>query len=194
MCGHLRLRGLYRAVERIVREGVPGDLVECGGARGGSAALMALALRHLRADRTVWVYDTFEGLPPPTATDPDYDLAVSWTGACQGELHEVEALLQRLGLLPRCRLVKGLFQETLRQGKPASIVLLHLDCDWYESVKTCLEQLYHQVSPGGIIQFDDYGHWAGARNAVDEFFRERAIPASLHALDYSGRQFIKPPQ
>ena len=62
------------------------------------------------------------------------------------------------------------------------------------SLAGCLEQLYHQVSPGGIIQFDDYGHRAGARNAVDEFFRERAIPASLHALDYSGRQFIKPPR
>lgn len=68
----------------------------------------------------------------------------------------------------------------------------HLDCDWYESVKVCLDHLYDRVSPGGLIQIDDYGHWKGARKAVNEFFLRRSIEVRLRRLDYSGRQMIKP--
>jgi hypothetical protein len=66
-----------------------------------------------------------------------------------------------------------------------------LDGDWYESVKMCLESLYDKVSPGGVIQFDDYGHWAGARKAVDEFMINRGIDTPLRRVDFSGRQLIK---
>ena len=192
MCGHARLRGLYQAIHEAVAEHVPGDVVECGAARGGSAALMGLALKQLGTARTVWVCDTFEGLPPPTETDPDRDLAMPWTGLCRGELGEVQELFRRLGILSGCRLVKGLFQDTLPTCGVRAIALLHLDCDWYDSVKACLDHLYDRVSPGGIIQFDDYGHWAGARKAVDDFFRHRAIELRLRRLDYAGRQFVKP--
>ena len=88
--------------------------------------------------------------------------------------------------------VKGLFQDTLATAGVRSIAVLHLDCDWYDSVKACLDHLYDRVSPGGIIQFDDYGHWAGTRKAVDDFFRHRAIELRLRRLDYTGRQFVKP--
>jgi len=70
--------------------------------------------------------------------------------------------------------------------------VLHLDGDWYESVRVCLEYLYDRVTPGGVIQIDDYGHWEGARRAVDEFISNRGIRAPLRQLDYTGRQLIKP--
>jgi O-methyltransferase len=88
--------------------------------------------------------------------------------------------------------VKGLFQETLPAVTVSPIALLHIDGDWYESVKTCLDNLYDKVSPGGIIQFDDYGYWKGARKAVDEFFEARGIRPDLTKLDYSGRSLVKP--
>src|SRR5207244_2320137 len=74
----------------------------------------------------------------------------------------------------------------------SAIVVLHLDGDWYDSVKVCLAHLYDRVSPGGIIQIDDYGHWQGARKAVDEFMAARHITVPLRYLDYTGRQLVKP--
>jgi hypothetical protein len=72
------------------------------------------------------------------------------------------------------------------------IAVLHLDGDWHDSVWTCFEQLYHRVSPGGIIQIDDYGHWAGARKATDTFLGRHAPGVRLRYVDYTGRQMTKP--
>jgi len=192
MSGNARLRGLYQAVHHVVAGAVPGAVVECGTARGGSAALMGLALARLGAERPLWVFDTFEGIPPPTAADPDEAIARLYTGDFRGELPEVRALFERLGILSRTRLVKGLFQDTVPTAAVNPIAVLHLDGDWYESVKVCLDHLYDRVSPGGIIQIDDYGHWEGARKAVDEFLLDRGLRVRLRILDYTGRQFVKP--
>ncbi len=190
MVSYPRLRALYNAVSCVVREDVPGDLVECGTARGGSAALMGLASKRMASKRTLWVYDTFEGLPPPTHDDPDYEIARDLVGECRGSLEEVTGLLRRLEIEPfRC--VKGLFDDTLPTAEVQRIAVLHIDADWYRSVMTCLETLWDRVSPGGVIQIDDYGHWAGARKAVDEFFARRNIRTRLRYLDYTGRQAIK---
>jgi len=192
MSSNARLRGLYRGVQDSFTKQTAGDVVECGTARGGSAALMGLTLKQIGAKRTLWVFDTFEGLPPPTLDDPDYETAKLYIGECRGELEEVTALFKELGILSNSRLVKGRFQETLPGCPIEKISMLHIDGDWYESVRTCLDHLYERVSPGGIIQIDDYGHWAGARKAVDEFLLERAVDVKMSKLDYTGRQFVKP--
>ena len=192
MCSNARLRGLHDGVRYVVRHGVPGDLVECGCARGGSAALMALTLRQLASRREIWLFDTFAGLPAPTLEDPDYEIADLFTGDCLGTVDEVQALFDRLQVAAGVHFVKGLFQDTLPVTPVGAIALLHIDGDWYESVKACLENLYDRVTPGGIIQFDDYGYWKGARKAVDEFLQARGIRAPLRKLDYSGRSLLKP--
>jgi Macrocin-O-methyltransferase (TylF) len=192
MCSNARLRGLYDGVRYVVHHDIPGDLVECGCARGGSAALMALTLRQLGSRRGIWLFDTFAGLPAPTLDDPDYEIADLFTGDCVGTVDEVRALFERLQVTDGVQFVKGLFQETLPITPIGEIALLHIDGDWYDSVKTCLETLYDRVTPGGIIQFDDYGYWKGARKAVDEFLEKREIRAPLRKLDYSGRSLIKP--
>ena len=192
MCGNARLRGLHRALRYVVSRDIPGDVVECGAARGGSAALMALTLRQLKSQRKIWVFDTFEGLPAPTPQDPDFELADLFTGTCVGTLDEVRGLFKRLGVADNVAFVKGLFQETLPVTPVSTIAVLHIDGDWYESVKTCLECFYDKVVPGGVIQLDDYGYWEGARKAVREFLDQRKIEVPLQRLDYSGRFFIKP--
>lgn len=83
-------------------------------------------------------------------------------------------------------------QAVVPTAEVRQIALLHLDIDRYESARVCLDHLYDKVTPGGIIQVDDYGHWAGARNALHEFFDHRGIQADLKYLDYTGRQFRKP--
>lgn len=192
MVSNSRLRGLYRAVRYVVSNSIPGDIVECGVARGGSAALMGITLKRLGANRTLWVYDNFEGLPEPTENDPDWEIAKNYVGTCQGDLEEVTSLFDKLDILSKCKIVKGLFQDTLPSSDVACIAVLHIDGDWYDSVMACLEHLYKRVSPGGLIQIDDYGFWAGARKAVDEFIDKHCIEAKLKFLDYDGRQMIKP--
>ena len=160
--------------------------------RGGSAALLALTLRELQAKRKLWLFDTFEGLPAPTAKDPDFELADLWTGGCVGTLDEVRGLFNRLDLAGEVEFVRGLFQDTMPATPISCIALLHIDGDWYESVKVCLDTLYDKVVPHGVIQLDDYGYWKGARQAVDEFLDQRGIRVPLQRLDYSGRFFIKP--
>jgi O-methyltransferase len=193
MASQARLRGLYQAVNFVIDHKICGDVVECGTARGGSAAMLGLALNDRQdQERKLWVFDTFEGLPAPTLDDPDYEQAKFYTGDCYGALDEVKALFQQCNLLHRSQFVKGLFQETVPIANISAISVLHLDGDWYDSVKVCLDHFYDLVTPGGIIQIDDYGHWAGARKAVDEFLRQRAIDPRLRYLDYTGRQIIKP--
>lgn len=192
MVSYARLRGLYDATRHVIQNSVPGDFVECGVARGGSAALMALTLQQLQAERCLWLFDTFQGLPEPSQNDPDYKIANLYTGSCMASTDEVLAALRCLGIMNGLHLVPGLFNDTLPRTPMATISLLHVDGDWYESVKACLNSLYDRVSSGGVIQFDDYGHWAGARKAVDEFMKYRGIQAELLALDFSGRQLIKP--
>ena len=192
MLDYGRLRGLYRGVNYVVQQNVRGDVVECGTARGGSAALIGLTLQALNSKRRLWVFDTFAGLPPPTKNDPDYEIAKSYTGTCVGTLDEVRDLLGRYEIIEDATLVEGLFQDTLPVAAVREIAFLHIDGDWYDSVKCCLDCLYARVTPGGVIQIDDYGHWAGARSAVDEFMHENAIDVPLRYLDYTGRQFIKP--
>ncbi len=192
MSGNMRLRGLHAAIQHVTALGIPGDVVECGAARGGSAALMGLALKETGAARTLWVFDTFEGIPPPTVADPDHEIAALYTGDFRGVLEEVQDLFRQLGILDQARLVKGMFQDTVPRCDVGAIAVLHVDGDWYESVKVCLDHLYDRVSPGGIIQIDDYGHWEGARKAVDEFVTARGITVPLKHIDYTGRQLTKP--
>lgn len=192
MSGNARLHGLYEAVGSVARRGIDGDIVECGTARGGSAALLGLTMKEHRLDRLLWIFDTFEGIPPPTTADPDFEMAANYTGHFRGELPEVAGLLGRLGLLTQSRLVQGRFEDTLPTSEVRTISVLHIDGDWYHSVRTCLEHLFDRVSPGGIIQIDDYGHWEGARKAVDEFLVERRVREPLRYVDYTGRQLVKP--
>jgi hypothetical protein len=192
MSGFARLRGLYDAVTYVTAHGIAGDVVECGTARGGSAAVLGLAMKSVGMPRTLWVFDTFEGIPAPTSADPDHKIAAPFTGKFRGELTDVTALFERLGILKDARLIKGRFEETLPRTNIAAIAVLHIDGDWYDSVKACLDHLYDRVTPGGIIHIDDYGHWEGARRAVDEFLATRGISAPLQYIDYTGRQLVKP--
>jgi hypothetical protein len=191
MSGPARLRALYEAVEHVCAAGIPGNIMECGAARGGSSALLGIALRNTASSRTLWVLDTFEGIPAPTSADPDQEIAAHYTGSFCGNMEDVASLLDRVGILPKAHLIKGRFEETVPQIDPGPLAVLHIDGDWYGSVRVCLEYLYDRVVPGGIIQFDDYGHWQGARKAVDEFLAVREISQPLRYIDYTGRQLIK---
>lgn len=177
-----RLANLQALAVDLITHGVPGDLVECGVARGGSAALLLASL----PGRTGWLYDTFTGLPAPTIEDgPD---APPYAGANQTSFGVIREAMNAVGVTSdRYHLRAGLFQETFYQNPaPNTIAFLHIDADWYHSVGQCLERWYEQVSPGGIIMLDDYGFWQGCRQAYLEFCQRKMIVPDFHRCGDQG--------
>jgi O-methyltransferase len=200
MTSRERLWGLLKAVQYVVARRIPGDIVECGVWRGGSAMAAALALKDGGDDRTIWLYDTFQGMPAPTAEDSKMygdhagaKFAAKQDGEfsdwCRASLEDVKDNFGSTGHT-NVRYVQGKVEETLLSEFPESVALLRLDTDWYVSTKAELEILWPRLSPGGILILDDYGSWGGAKKAVDEFFADK--PALLlNRLDYTGRLAIK---
>ena len=200
-----RVSALVEAVQYIARNRIPGSIVECGVWRGGSMMAVAMALQKAEdATRDLYLFDTFEGMPTPT--DADVDLKGHSAGTffrklqtgpdssdfCQASLDEVQAAMNSTGYDPRMvHLVKGRVEKTIPDQAPANIALLRLDTDWYESTKHELEHLFPRLVKHGVLIIDDYGHWQGARKAVDEYFADNKIPILLSRVDYTGRVAIK---
>lgn len=197
-----RLFGLIEAVRHVERHRVPGAIVECGVYKGGS--MMAAALTLLRegtADRDLYLFDTFEGMPPPTAEDVDLhgNSAVEefdrrrdgeWL-ACSLERVR-EAVLSTGYPAERVHLVQGPVEDTLPERAPEGIAVLRLDTDWYASTRHELEHLYPRLASRGVLIVDDYGHFRGARKAVDEYLEGLGAAVLLGRLDYTGRMVVKP--
>jgi O-methyltransferase len=177
---------LARQVRQTLAENVAGDFVECGVWRGGSAFLVADLLRRQgAAGRKVWLFDSFEGHRVPEEIDgPAAVEYVTNTDSpeyydnCRVAIEDVQRSAQELGLSSYTEIVKGWFEESLSATREriGSIALLRIDCDWHASVRTCLDQLYDQVSDGGFVIFDDYYAYDGCTIAVHEFLAERKLP------------------
>lgn len=204
-----RQLALVDAVTYVQRAPVPGAFVECGVWRGGSVQAMLLRLHQLGgAPRDVYLYDTFSGMTRPTELDTsafhrpaleEWDEASgsAYPGLFGGEdasLDAVRALLAGTGHpQERLHFVVGPVEETIPGTVPDRIALLRLDTDWYESTRHELEHLYPRVVPGGVVIVDDYGHWQGARRAVDEYLaREGTAYPLMHRTDYTCRMWVKP--
>lgn len=201
-----RIWSLLRAVDYVVDQPVEGAFVECGVWRGGSVMVMARRLLERGAeDRELWLYDTFAGMTAPTEDDVE---ATTGTTAqalldttdvgdgnnvwCIAGIDDVRANVASTGYaMERVRFVQGDVAVTLTEQVPERIALLRLDTDWYESTRIGLEVLYPRLSPGGVCILDDYGHWQGARKAVDEYFAQHGFRPLMHPIDFSGRIFLK---
>ena len=200
-----RIVAVIEAVKYITRRRIPGAIVECGVWRGGSMMAAARTLLGLGdTDRELYLFDTFEGMSPPTDRDVDFVgqraasvLAKSdrrddgyW---CYASLEDVKQSVGTVGY-PEARIhyVRGKVEETIPGHAPDRIALLRLDTDWYESTRHELQHLYPRLVSGGVLIIDDYGHWKGARQATDEFIAATPDFGLLTRIDYTGRQAIKP--
>lgn len=177
-----KLSRLYSLARRIERNAIPGAIVECGVYKGGSAALLAAASRR---SRPVWLFDSFKGLPPPGEKDGVQAHELFHEGWCGSTLDDVREIMDRVGIdRDRVHAVEGWFEETLPERAPETIALLHIDADWYDSVKTCLDRLYDRVAPGGFVVWDDYGRWEGCTRAVDEFLEAQDLSRALERAHF----------
>ncbi|MGH7646488.1 MAG: TylF/MycF/NovP-related O-methyltransferase [Gemmatimonadaceae bacterium] len=200
-----RVYALRQAVTYVSRHGVAGDIVECGVWRGGSMMAVALTLLALGdTSRTLWLYDTYEGMSEPTDRDVNRGNRAArrrWERAQQGgsntwnyaSIDEVRQNLVATGYPEsRLRFVKGKVEDTLPGTMPGPTAILRLDTDFYESTYQELVHLYPVLVSRGVLILDDYGHWRGARDAVDRYVAEHNPPLLLDRIDYSGRIAVKP--
>jgi hypothetical protein len=189
---------------RANRARLEGAFVECGVWRGGCAGIMGLYAEE--ADRRLWLFDSFEGMPEASALDTGQmaeDLAqgrrggrLVAVGTNVASSEDVRDLLHRkLGLRPETVVIrKGWFQHTVAAAAPeiGPIALLRIDGDWYASTKVCLEGLYDNVVAGGFVVIDDYGVFPGCKAAVDEFMEKRGLKVEMVTVDYARAYFQKP--
>lgn len=196
-----RIFALCEAVKYIAANHIPGHVVECGVWRGGSMMAVAQMLVHLNEyDRELYLFDTFEGMNSPGDKDVDFLGISAWkhlnksdkkdskSAWCYASLEDVKAsVLSTQYDHKKIHFVRGRVEETIPEQAPNVIALLRLDTDWYESTKHELIHLFPRISPGGVIIIDDYGHWQGARQAVDEYIKENGIKILLNRIDYTGR-------
>lgn len=195
-----RIDSVCRAIDYVHDARVPGDFVECGVWRGGCT--MAAALRLLQRgenERNLWLYDTFEGMPPGDDIDVDpygnqandrrsamLEIDGEWAAASLEEVHKAMHTTH----YPRSRIhyVEGMVEDTIPANVPKQISVLRLDTDFYVSTQHELKHLVPLMAPRSVLIVDDYGHWAGAKKAVDEYFADR--PVLLNRTDYSGRMAL----
>lgn len=203
MSSRERQYALFKAVEYLVKSGIPGDFVECGVWRGGSAYIIAKTLLSLgSSSRQLFLYDTYAGMSEPTEKDVSGSGKASarWKALIRdgynawdyAPLDEVKANIERTGYpSEKVTYIIGKVEDTIPGVIPNQIALLRLDTDWYESTRHELEHLFPRLVTGGVLLLDDYGHWQGAREAVDEYLESNGISLYLNPIDYTGRIGIK---
>ena len=194
MIGMKRLENLQHCATDVLHKNIPGDFIEAGTWRGGAAIFLRAILKAYGIEnRSVYVADSFEGLPPcdptlyPADANADYsglNLAVS--------LDQVKLNFSRFGLLDdQVQFVKGWFKDTLPGLKDRKWSLIRLDGDLYESTMDSLRHLYPNLSPGGYIAIDDYGGISSCREAVHDFRDMNQIKEEIHEVDWTGAYWQK---
>ena len=189
-----RVWGLCQAIAYIVKNRIPGDVVECGVWRGGSMMAAARTLLELGdTSRHLYLFDTFQGMTAPSAEDGER--AARWMRSRRPQhfvvgLEEVRHNLNLTGYpADRVHLIPGPVENTLPGPAPERICLLRLDTDFYRSTLHELVHLFPRLQQFGVLIVDDYGAWEGARKATDEYLADKAI--LLHRMDPTGRIAVK---
>ncbi len=186
MTGHRRLENVQMCVEDVLRNEVPGDLIETGAWRGGTTIFMrALLNAYGVTDRKVWVADSFEGLPIPKNKDDGSDL--SRVDYLKVSLEQVKSNFDKFELLDeQVKFLKGWFCDTLPNAPINNLAILRLDGDMYSSTMDSLQNLYHKVCKGGYVIVDDYYSWSSCRRAVTDYLAKNSIEPEIKAIDWTG--------
>jgi GT2 family glycosyltransferase len=189
MIGLKRLNNIQFCAEDVIQNHIPGDFIETGVWRGGATIFMRAILKaHEVNDRSVWVCDSFEGVPPPNSEKypADAGLFYNQMKGLAVSLEEVRENFKRYDLLDsQVHFIKGWFRDTLPRLPVQKISLLRLDGDLYESTMDALTNLYPKLSPGGYCIIDDYLDVMACREAVEDYRRQNSISETIHPVDWT---------
>jgi hypothetical protein len=196
---------LINAVRYVLKNNLEGDFTECGVWRGGSSMIMAELLAQNQSNKKLYMYDTYDGMSEPTKDDVDILGKTAEELLKQREknasdfiwayatIEDVKNNLAKTKLNPEQLIyVKGKVEDTIPENAPEKICILRLDTDWYESTYHELKHLYPRLVSGGVLIIDDYGHWQGAKKAVDKYIEENQLRVFMMRADYTGRIIVKP--
>lgn len=190
MIGQKRMSNIRQLLEEVLANNVPGDLIETGVWRGGACIYMRAILKAYGiSDRTVWLADSFQGLPPPNPEQYPADEGDEFSTYSElaVSMEEVKTNFERYGLLDeKVAFLRGWFRDTLPGAPIDRLAILRMDGDMYESTIDALNNLYHKVSASGFVIVDDYRVVEGCRKAVDDFREQHAISDPLVEIDGVG--------
>ena len=191
MIGLKRMDNIQYCVQSVLDDDIPGDLIEAGVWRGGACIFMkANLLARGDTTRTVWVSDSFQGLPPPNAAlypaDTGDDLHTR--GGLSVGADQVRHNFERYGVLDdRVKFLVGWFKDTLPTAPIEALSVMRLDGDMYESTWQGIEALYPKLSPGGFCIIDDFGsHQSQAGLAVHDYREANGIEEEIVDIDGFG--------
>lgn len=188
MIGAKRMNNIQELAQHVIDENIPGDFAETGVWRGGACIFMAAILKAYNiTNRSVWVCDSFAGLPPPNIVDYPQDAGDSHHSCPQLaiSLETVQSNFARYNLLSdQIKFVKGFFSDTLPTAPIEQLSILRLDGDMYESTIVALENLYLKLSIGGYVIVDDY-FLPNCRRAIEDYMSANNIKSELIAIDSS---------
>jgi hypothetical protein len=189
MIGARRMENVQRCVEDVIASGVPGDFIETGVWRGGTTIFMRGLLKaHEVRDRTVWVADSFAGLPPPDGKryPADRFWNLHWFRSLAVSEEAVRENFSKYGLLDdQVRFLKGWFRDTLPTAPIERLAVLRMDGDLYESTMDALTHLYPKLSVGGYAIVDDY-NVPPCRKAVADYRSAHGISEDIVDIDGFG--------
>ena len=199
------LYALYKSIQYIVANRIPGDMLESGVSGGGSMKLVAHLLLSLGdSDRTLFLYDPIE-----VVTEPESDLRLELSrNSAIGDQPEIERRDVKSRTVPvegireiiaasgypieKVKVISNAIENTIPATISQRFALLRLQTNWYPSTKREMELLYPRLSPRGILILDSYGHYQGVCRGVDEYMSRLKEKPLLQRIDYACRLAVKP--
>jgi hypothetical protein len=189
MIGATRMQNVIACVREVIDRGVPGDLIETGVWRGGATIVMRAILQAFGiTDRSVWVADSFAGIPPPDVERFPDDEGMNFSAFTDliVPLEEVKRNFASYGLLDdQVKFAKGWFRDTLPSLDVRQLAVMRLDGDLYESTIIALQSLYPKLSVGGYCIVDDYGAVPACAKAVEDYRSHNGITETLQTVDWT---------
>ncbi|MBO6496687.1 MAG: class I SAM-dependent methyltransferase [Roseivirga sp.] len=186
MIGRKRLNHIEYCLDTILKEEVPGDVIECGVWKGGVTIFMKAYLEvYQTKNRAVWIADSFEGVPKSTLAQDKYtDLSKEAYPGLAIPKEEVIRNFEKYEVpLENVKFLEGWFKDTLPHAPMEKLALLRLDGDLYESTMDVLQSLYHKLSTGGFVIIDDFRALPQCEEAVKDFRSEHAITEEIQMID-----------
>ena len=178
---------LLQELKKTLNNNVPGDVVEFGCYKADTSVLYQKLLEsmghggslqsenhtHSTDQKTLWLYDSFEGLPAKTREDNSAAGDAFQAGELLVTKREVIEKFKKMGLkLPKIK--KAFFDDLdIIYDIPEKISYAFLDGDLYQSIKTSLRLVAEKMSQGGVIIVHDYNNpeLPGSSRAVDEWLK-----------------------